>query len=86
MTNIKDNADKELKRMEPVFDKIKVRGGEEYYKFAETYFKDGKYFFEKEKYLEAFEAAVIAWAYIDFGLKLKWFEVPKDLKKIFTAA
>jgi hypothetical protein len=85
MTTLKESADKELKQMEIVFDKTKVRGGEEYYKFAETYFKDGKYFFEKGKYLEAFEAAVIAWAYIDFGLKLKWFEVPVDLKKNFTA-
>ena len=83
--NIKDNAKKEIDRMQPVFDKIRVRAGEEYYKFAETYFKDSTYFFEKKKYVEAFEAAIIAWSYIDFGIKLGWFEVPKDLKKNFTA-
>ena len=84
-TSLKQNAEKEINRMQAVFDKIKVEQGKEYFQFAKTYFEDSKYFFGKKKYLEAFEAAVIAWAYIDFGLKLGWFEVPAGLKKWFTA-
>lgn len=82
---MKAHADKELKRMQKVFDSLQVKKGKEFYEFAKTYFEDGKYFYEKKKYLEAFEAAVIAWSYIDFGIKLKYFEVPKDQKKWFTA-
>lgn len=85
MASLKQSAEKELNRMQKVFDKIKVRKGKEYFNFAKTYFEDSKYFFEKKKYLEAFEAAVIAWAYIDFGLKLKYFSVPKEQSKWFTA-
>lgn len=81
---IKRDAEKELARMQKVFDGIKAKDGKEYFDFAKTYFEDGKYFFEKKKYLEAFEAAVIAWAYIDFGLKLGYFEVPKEQNKWFT--
>ncbi len=85
MKSLRENAEKEIKRMQKVFDKIKVKKGEKFFEFAKTYFEDGKYFYEKKKYLEAFEAAVIAWSYIDFGIKLKYFEVPKDQKKWFTA-
>jgi len=85
MVSLKQTAEKELKRMQSVFDKIKVKKGKEFFDFAKTYFEDGKYFFEKKKYIEAFEAAVIAWAYIDFGLKLGYFSVPKEQRKWFTA-
>lgn len=84
MASLKANAEKEIKRMQEVFDKVKVKDGKNYFDFAKTYFEDGKYFLEKKKYLEAFEAAVIAWAYVDFGLKLGYFEVPKDLRNLFT--
>jgi len=84
MADIKQSADKELKRMQEVFGKIKIKKGEDYFDFAQRYFKDGKYFFEKKKYIDAFEAAVIAWAYIDFGLKLGYFKVPKEQEKWFT--
>lgn len=84
-TSLKQNAEKEINRMQEVFDKIKVKDGKEYFAFAKTYFEDSKYFFGKKKYLEAFEAAVIAWSYIDFGLKLGWFKVPQEQKKWFTA-
>jgi len=82
--SLKQNADKELKRMQTVFDKIEIKTGQKFYDFAKTYFEDGKYFYGKKKYLESFEAAIIAWSYIDFGLKLGYFKAPKDQKKWFT--
>jgi hypothetical protein len=51
---------------------------------AKSYLTDAKYFYEKKKFLEAFEAAVIAWAYLDAGLHLKVFKIPESMKKIFT--
>lgn len=87
--DIKKSAEKEIARMQHVFDKLQVHyhdeHASEFHDFAERYFSDGKWFFEKERFLEAFEAAVIAWAYIDAGLKLGFFSVPKELKENFTA-
>lgn len=87
MVSLKQSAKKELERMQAVFDQLKLKQKRcsEFLNFALTYFKDGKYFFNKRQYLAAFEAAVIAWAYIDFGLKLGWFELPNELRKWFTA-
>lgn len=81
---IKDYAKKEMERMKKIFKNLKIKGGKEFYLFAKNYFEDGKYFFKKKKYIEAFEAFVISWAYIDFGLKLNFFEIPPSLKKYFT--
>ncbi|MBD3262998.1 DUF357 domain-containing protein [Candidatus Woesearchaeota archaeon] len=84
MTNLKQNAEKEIKRMQKVFDSLEVKKGNQFYDFAKNYFDDSKHFLEKKKYIEAFEAAVIAWAYIDFGLKLNYFSVPREQEKWFT--
>ncbi|MFH0869069.1 MAG: hypothetical protein V1839_02480, partial [archaeon] len=66
MTDLKKSAEKEISRMQQVFDKLEVHvhhpASLQFYDFAERYFNDGKWFFEKERFLEAFEAAVIAWA------------------------
>ena len=86
--NIKHAAEKEMKRMEEIFGDLEIinkHNADEFYSFAENYFEDGKYFFEKEKHIEAFEAFIIAWAYIDAGIKMKFFKVPKKLKKYFTS-
>jgi hypothetical protein len=80
-------AEKEMKRMEEIFAKIEILNklqADEFYSFAENYFEDGKHFFGKGKYVEAFEAFIISWAYIDAGLKLIFFKVPNNLKKHFT--
>lgn len=84
---IKSAAEKELARMAKVFEKIKVFNKEkaaEFYDFAKRYFEDSKWFASKGKYIEAFEAAVISWAYVDAGLKLGFFSMPKELKENFT--
>ena len=82
-------AEKEINRMKLVFDKLEVHHHDEkaskFHDFAKRYFNDGEWFFEKGKYIEAFEAAVIAWAYVDAGMKLGFFSVPKELKVNFTA-
>jgi len=85
MDDVRAEAEKEMKRMEELFSDIKVLDKEqaqEFYDFAKDYFNDGKHFFEKEQYVQAFEAFIIAWAYLDIGLKLGMFET--SLKKNFT--
>ncbi|MCD6576205.1 MAG: DUF357 domain-containing protein [Nanoarchaeota archaeon] len=86
--NIKVAAEREMKRMEEIFNNIKIsnnKKADEFYSFAENYFMDGKYFFGKKKYIESFEAFIISWAYLDIGLKLKLFKVDKSVKKYFTS-
>jgi len=86
--NIKSCAEKEMLRMTTVFEKLRVvedAQAKEFYDFASNYFKDGIYFFKKKMFIESFEAFIIAWAYIDCGLKMKFFQVPKEQKDWFTA-
>ncbi len=81
-------AKKEINRMERVFANLQVKEPKktgEFLDFALTYFNDGKYFYKKKKYLQAFEATIIAWGYVDVLLKLKWVSVPEDFRKNFTA-
>jgi hypothetical protein len=83
--NINDAALKEMKRMEEVFSEIKVLDkpkSKEFYDFAKNYFDDGRHFYSQEKFVEAFEAFIITWAYLDIGLKLSLFQT--KLKKYFT--
>lgn len=83
---MKEEAEKEIKKMQPVIDYLKLekKEAEELFKMAHSYFNDAKYFFEKEKFLQAFEAAVIAWAYIDAGLHLGIFSIDEKFSKLFT--
>jgi len=83
---MKEAAEKEIKKMQPVIDSLKMENEEasELFKMTHSYFSDAKYFFEKGKFVEAFEAAVIAWAYVDAGLHLRLFSVDKSLMNFFT--
>ena len=84
---MQDKAKKEIDRLSEIFDNIKVKNkkkAKEFFAFAKNYYNDSKYFYDKKKYIEAFEATIIAWAYLDSGLKMDFFEVPKELKKHFT--
>ena len=81
-------AEREMKRMTEVMQHIKVNESKQakhFHSFASNYFNDGKYFFKEKKFIEAFEAFIISWAYIDCGLKLGFFQVPSEQKKWFTA-
>ena len=85
MNDLKQETEKEMKRLEEIFADVKVLEedrAQEFYDFAKDYFNDGKHFFEKEEYVQAFEAFIIAWAYLDIGIKLGMFET--ELKKHFT--
>jgi len=88
MKNIKSYAEKEMFRMTAIFEKIKVSDNpkaKHFFGFASNYFKDGIYFFKNKKFIESFEAFIIAWSYIDCGLKMKFFQVPKEQRSWFTA-
>lgn len=84
---IEKQAEKEIKRMEEIIEKVELvdERGKSLLEAAKTYFSDSEYFFSKKKFLEAFEAAVICWSYIDAGLHLKVFRVPKNFDEVFTA-
>ena len=83
---LKNEAKKEINRVELIMKNLKMikSEGSEILKMINSYFKDAKHFYEKEKFLQAFEAAVICWTYVDAGLHLNVFEVPESLKKFFT--
>jgi hypothetical protein len=83
---MREEAEKEIRKMQPVMDSLKLKDSKakELFDMTLSYFNDAKYFFDKEKYLQAFEAAVIAWAYIDAGLHLGIFSVDEKFSKLFT--
>ena len=84
---IKVAAEREIKRVSKFLPSVTQAkpGGRGLISFAKDYAKDASFFFEHEKYVEAFEAAIITWAYIDIGLKLKLIDVPTAHLKNFTA-
>jgi len=83
---MKEEAEKEIKKMQPVVDSLNLvdKNAKELFDMTHSYFSDAKYFFEKGKFLQAFEAAVISWAYIDAGLHLGAFTVNKKFSNLFT--
>lgn len=88
MQEIEKAALKEMSRMNEIMKNVKVINNEknalEFYAFAKNYHNDGIHFFNEKKFIESFEAFIISWAYIDIGLKLKFFSVPKGQEKYFT--
>ncbi len=84
--SLKQEAKKEIQRIEKILQTLKLRNrkGKKLLELIKAYFQDSKYFFQKKKYLQAFEAAVICWAYVDAGLHLKVFSVGKEIRKWFT--
>jgi hypothetical protein len=83
---MKEEAEKEIQKMQPVIDSLKLEKKEakELFQMVHSYFNDAKYFFENGKFLQAFESAVICWAYIDAGLHLGVFSVDDKFCKMFT--
>ena len=86
---IQKYASKEMNRMKEITANLKLNKKTKlslhFQDFALRYFKDGCYFYEKKQFVEAFEAFIISWSYIDAGLKLKFFQVPIKQKEWFTA-
>jgi len=86
---IKEAANKEMQRVSEIINHVKIiendKNSTHFLEFASNYYKDGCYFFKDNKFIEAFEAFIIAWAYIDCGLKLGFFSIPPEQKHWFTA-
>ncbi len=81
---LKEATMREIHRMEKVFTGLKVINENPVLDMARRYFEDAKFFASKEKWLEAFEAVVISWAYIDALLHLGYVEIPEELSSLFT--
>jgi len=91
-TGLEEAAKKEIAKMQQVMKSLKVVDGKEnnkeaveLKKLAEAYFSDAVHFLHAGKFLEAFEAAVISWAYVDSGLRIGFFLVEPVLLDYFTA-
>lgn len=85
---IENAAKKEIERVSSVINEIELADpkGNSLRQMAKYYFADGKHFLQKGKFLEAFEAAIIVWAYLDAGLHMKVFTLKNaENKGIFTA-
>ncbi len=85
---IEKAAKKEIGRVSSVINEIELADpkGNGLLQMAKYYFSDGKHFLEAGKFLEAFEAAIIVWAYLDAGLHLKVFVLKNaENEGIFTA-
>ncbi|UCD73452.1 MAG: DUF357 domain-containing protein [Candidatus Bathyarchaeota archaeon] len=81
---VKELAMREIGRMEKVFSEIEVLEDSEVFLLAKSYFSDSKFFLEKEEFVNAFEAVVISWTYIDSLLHFGKVKVPDQLKDLFT--
>ncbi|RLF89880.1 hypothetical protein DRN46_04735 [Thermococci archaeon] len=90
--SLKRVAEREVSRMSEIIPLVKLKkeedvgkGAMEVFEMAKGYLEDSRYFLEKGLYLEAFEAAVICWAYLDSLLRLGFIEIPEDYRELFTS-
>lgn len=83
---LKRIAEREIQRMEEAIKDVTIvdNKGLEIYNLSLSYLTDAKHFFKKQDFIRAFEAVVIAWAYIDAGLHFEVFKIPEKHKKLFT--
>lgn len=79
-------AKKEIDKVEIILKELKLvdTKGKDILSLINAYFEDAKYFYGKSQFIQAFEAAVMCWTYVDAGLHLKVFEITDNLKKFFT--
>lgn len=81
-------AKKEIERMGKVIGKVNLlkdtKDARQVLLLSESYFSDAKHFFSNKRFVEAFEAAIISWCYIDAGINLGVFSVPSENQGIFT--
>ncbi|MDD5417766.1 MAG: DUF357 domain-containing protein [Candidatus Nanoarchaeia archaeon] len=83
---MKETAKKELVRIKEPLNHVKAetKGAEDILNMAKCYYSDAEHFYKKEMYIECFEAVIIAWAYVDAGLRLNIMTVPKKYREVFT--
>jgi hypothetical protein len=74
---IKDEIVKMTKKIEPLLDKIEVKGdkGEEMLTNMKAYVSDSKHFLGNKNYLKSFEAIVWAWAILEICEELGVFRI-----------
>ena len=91
MATLEEAAKKEIVKMRKMMQSLKVveeRKEEEQVKelkkLVDSYWTDAQHFLERKQFLEAFEAAVICWAYVDAGLHLGIFRIDSSLANLFT--
>jgi len=83
---LEEEARKELDRIEKIKESLAIvdSKADGLVKVMNSYYDDARSFYKKGKYLQALETAFIVWAYVDAGLHLGVFQVPENLKKMFT--
>ncbi|MCW1293976.1 MAG: DUF357 domain-containing protein [Candidatus Parvarchaeota archaeon] len=83
-----DRVEKNKRILDEVFGKLEMinpsKGADELLDGAKRYYEDGRYFLSKGDYVSSLEAFVISWAYVDAGLKLGLFRIPKEFSVYFT--
>lgn len=88
MDGIEKSARKEVERTGSFIEKVEiVEDSEEAIQvllLAKSYFSDAKHFLKEGKFVEAFEAAIISWGYVDSGLHFGKFRVPEEFLGTFT--
>ncbi len=84
--NIKEISDKEVQRINNIMKKLEIldEKSKSLVIVLKSYHEDCNFFQKKQKFLQSLEAAFICWAYIDAGLHLKVFKIPKKMMKDFT--
>jgi len=75
--------ERELKKLEEVFKKVKVKKDLDAFKLAQDYFQDAKHFDKKEEYVKAFELVNYVWGILDALAISKDISVPKEIQKWF---
>lgn len=83
---MKLQAKKEVERVDKILANLEIIGerSESLVSVLKSYHEDSRKFFEEGQFLQALEAAFICWAYVDAGLHLGVFEVPGNMKALFT--
>jgi len=88
MDGIERAAQKEVERTGSFIEKVEILKDSEEARqvllLAKSYFSDAKHFLKEGKFVEAFEAAIISWGYVDSGLHFGKFRVPDEFLKNFT--
>ena len=70
-------------KLNPKLSKEQKKVAKEFMDMIKAYYKDGLHFFEKEKFIEAFECFVYTWGWLDAGARMDFFKIPKEVKKHF---
>lgn len=86
MDELEAKARKEVERVDEIIENLEVLDEKAagLVTVLKSYHQDSKGFIETKRFLEALEASFVCWAYVDAGLHLGVFKVPKELLEIFT--